>query len=491
MQAVVIIHGMGEQTPMNTLNGFVKTVWNDDPDLLNPSKPDPIDGGRHEKNASWAKPDDFSESFELRRITTESSLQNRRTDFFEFYWAHHINDTTPRQLLSWIWTLLFRNPFRNVPPRIMHVWILLWLFTIAVSFSLLYPVLVSNNLLKIHIDKVWYWSILSFGALSWYLISRILVKSFGDVARYVRAKPHNIHVRQTVRREGVRLLEKILDAKDPDTNEFVYDRIMVVAHSLGTIVAYDILTHSFAKRSREFRNCENPSLEPERAKLEAMVRQALDAGALNIDEYQKQQDAARHEKVKNGMRWVVSDFITLGSPLTHAEFLLAETKEHLHELQAKRVLPTAPPSLEFDRRTKNQHFTYRHGRVTRHYLSNQSGSDAQKRKLEVNLKTPRTPHHAALFAYTRWTNLYSPHRWILWGDLISGPLSSQFGNATNRSKVISGIKDIQVMPTTSNGRAPFLSHTKYWNQTIRSGTQDDETVAEHIAILRQALRLDG
>lgn len=26
-QAVVILHGMGEQIPMETLNGFVKKVW--------------------------------------------------------------------------------------------------------------------------------------------------------------------------------------------------------------------------------------------------------------------------------------------------------------------------------------------------------------------------------------------------------------------------------------------------------------------------------
>lgn len=26
-QAIILVHGMGEQTPMETLRGFVKTVW--------------------------------------------------------------------------------------------------------------------------------------------------------------------------------------------------------------------------------------------------------------------------------------------------------------------------------------------------------------------------------------------------------------------------------------------------------------------------------
>ena len=32
-QAVVIVHGMGEQRPMSTLRGFVEAVWSRDPRL--------------------------------------------------------------------------------------------------------------------------------------------------------------------------------------------------------------------------------------------------------------------------------------------------------------------------------------------------------------------------------------------------------------------------------------------------------------------------
>ena len=44
-QAVVVIHGMGEQLPMDTLLSFVNTAWANDPALVDPGKPDPNTGG--------------------------------------------------------------------------------------------------------------------------------------------------------------------------------------------------------------------------------------------------------------------------------------------------------------------------------------------------------------------------------------------------------------------------------------------------------------
>ena len=58
-----------------------------------------------------------------------------------------------------------------------------------------------------------------------------------------------------------------------------YDRIVVVAHSLGSIVAYDILTHCFA-RLNTASNLDEKTLkglqQPERAKLESMIRSAAE-----------------------------------------------------------------------------------------------------------------------------------------------------------------------------------------------------------------------
>jgi hypothetical protein len=77
-QAVVLIHGIGEQVPMDTLRGFVEAVWTSDSSLRRPRVP----------AQAWSKPDAISGDFELRRLTTAQNRDGKRTDLFEFYWAH-------------------------------------------------------------------------------------------------------------------------------------------------------------------------------------------------------------------------------------------------------------------------------------------------------------------------------------------------------------------------------------------------------------------
>ena len=90
-QAVVFIHGIGEQRPMDTLRGFVDAVL-----------PEPESGEKY-----FSKPDRMSESFELRKLQDRSQP---RTHFFEYYWAHKVKGTTMRHLVSWFSSLLLRWP---------------------------------------------------------------------------------------------------------------------------------------------------------------------------------------------------------------------------------------------------------------------------------------------------------------------------------------------------------------------------------------------
>src|SRR4051812_41969251 len=78
-QAVIVIHGIGEQRPMDTIRGFVRTVWETDQSVIHPD----------EVGASevWSRPDVRTGSLELRRITTRRSAVSSsfpdgiRTDF--------------------------------------------------------------------------------------------------------------------------------------------------------------------------------------------------------------------------------------------------------------------------------------------------------------------------------------------------------------------------------------------------------------------------
>jgi hypothetical protein len=78
----------------------------------------------------------------------------------------------------------------------------------------------------------------------------------------------------------------------------------------------------------------------------------------------------------------------------------------------------------------------------------------------------RVLHHAALFACTRWTNLYFEADPV--GGRVGG--ASRFGVA---------VKDVKVSPVRFSSRTP-LAHTAYWSE--------DETYARDA--LLSALRLD-
>ncbi len=508
-QAVVIIHGMGEQIPMETLQGFVETVWVRDDSLIDQARPDSATGGPRYENTVWSKPDRRNRSFELRRMTTEAiDSQHGPTDFFEFYWAHLMYGTTWEQLKAWVIDLLWRSPAR-VPPRVRGAWIVLWIISVIVTlcmiaafvpFATLRSCLFNNCIPEASNQTSFWWLVVVpvlvgvFGAIVASLVNVFLLKYFGDVARYVKADPLNVARRQEIREKGVQLLETLMGREaDGKPGKRQYDRIVVVAHSLGSIVAYDILSHCFA-RLNTASDLDEKALrglqQPERTKLESMIRSVADTPAkedgtpkdpldtttsFTVDAFQEQQARCLKELNEQGSPWIVSDFITLGSPLSHAEFLLAANLADLRKAQERRILPTCPPMMEHDGKTKLRHFTFR-------YKDDAAATDPL---------AYRVPHHAALFAYTRWTNLHSPHSAILWGDIISGPLASQFG-ATINDRQVSGIRDLQVLPerdklgkVVAGQRVPFFSHTRYWSFRSLPG----QPTPHHVRILRQALRL--
>ena len=45
-------------------------------------------------------------------------------------------------------------------------------------------------------------------------------------------------------------------------------------------------------------------------------------------------------------RWKISDLVTVGSPLTHARILFAESVKDFNDLQEQRELSTCPPQLD-------------------------------------------------------------------------------------------------------------------------------------------------
>jgi hypothetical protein len=156
--------------------------------------------------------------------------------------------------------------------------------------------------------------------------------------------------------------------------------------------------------------------------------------------------------------WKISDFVTLGSPLTHADFVLAPTKEKFGEAATRREYPLCPPFFEPNMDKHDDHdldevFSFR--------------------PVGEKKSDPWFPHHAAVFAPVRWTNLYNNHAYLIFGDIISGPVAGLFGN---------GVADVQV----KMGRRLF-THNAYW--TWRPAYESPKMLPDHIQIMRDALNL--
>lgn len=466
-QAVVVVHGQGEQRPMGTIRSFVETLWTfdfglklDDPGLNDPEK----------GNRTWIVPDEKGGLFDVQRITSPAlKLDGRRTDFFELYYADLFNTTPFRTLTRWLQRLIWVDP-RHVTSTMRVPWGTFWLLSILAvllfgfaSYQTLQ--LPPDLLMRVYADP-WFtpsmaliaimglilvlprmmlllpsgmvdaiaavrdrhqfalanvpaWvaymgvvaaatmllhSYLAFWlflilAVELYLANALLLPYFGDAASYLSAHTETVDIRQQVRQRGLALLRGLHADND-------YDRVVVVAHSLGTVLAYDLLHILWEEVGPTKDNL------PEQGARDAL--QALDAYVTahpqpewtdkQIAGYQDRQwvlfDQLRRQKGveadKREAGWKISDFVTMGSPLTSAQFLVAEGPADFAGLKDDRLMPTSPAQPYDD--------------------------DHQAAYLDG--KQRLVAHHGAVFSAVRWTNLYDPFpRIFLYGDAIGGKIS--------------------------------------------------------------------
>jgi len=528
-QAVVIVHGMGEQRPMETLRSFVETVYQRDLGLTDPKhQVDDPDLGR--VNRVWIVPDQATGSVELRRITTPETKTNVRTDFFEFYWADIMEGTPLELVTAWIRGLLLRSPSR-VPRRVpvWIAWIMLWILAaifVVFSIAILQPdsglfakfvlaiatllaearlwisgalVLVGGVVLVVSIGKHLFarekpyprvklvlplslivasaivyafvdddsvrnpklWAAFLSAATA-ALMASVVAPYLGDVVRYVRATPATVAKREEVRERGLKLLRMLHDERLHGRP--LYDRIVVVAHSLGAFVAYDLLLHLWEERGPNHKRPQPPHPDVVEAleKVDLLVKEQWPADqeeapppALRLGDYREAQLNVFHTLVETDQGWRISDFITLGSPLVHSEFLIADSRAQMKRGFEERLLSSSPPRPD---RPKESMF-YR----------TQDGSGP-------------FIHFAAVFAAVRWTNIYDYHWFPLLGDIVSGPARPAFGP---------GIEE-ETFSIVRRGWPPvlrrFVTHTLYW--AWQRGFKADEP-PEYIQLLRDTLALNG
>lgn len=408
-RAIVLIHGIGEQRPMSTLRSFVESLL------------EPVQGDLEGAPLYYVKPDTLDDTFELRQlIVTKPS----KVDFYEYYWAHLMPDTTWNRVINWFWLMMWRKP-GDVPRRIFPLWLSSWLILIAILGLLIGDAVSHFSGAE---AAATHWPALLSLALA--ALSGSLLAYIGDAAVYFGQSPKNIEARQQIRARGLQLLNNLM-------RDERYASITVVGHSLGSVIGYDAISlcwQDFLRQSRERYLASCNAGAPLPANIGAVMKAERAAKAqpesFNLDDWRNLTAAVRAELAGNGHNWKICDFITLGSPLTHANLLMATSNADFAKRKRQRELPTCPPTRE------EKGFSY-YQRI---------------RDARGKWRSIRMLHHAAQFAATDWTNIYFVSRRLPSGDLVGGPVAPLFGP---------GVRDI---PVTTNIRFGLLSHIRYWQR---------------------------
>ena len=412
----------------------------------------------------WSKPDRLAKSFELRRFTLKSTTTRPPTDLYELYWAHHFAAGDLRETLRWALTLLVRRPFWRLDAALRGWFCLLQVLLLTLVVLVVWTVV--DQLNRDSIGEVWdswkTWFAVVIASVQ-VVAGGFITKSLADAARYLTPRPPNVAARNAIRAEGLALIRKLHDTGD-------YQRIVVVGHSLGGVIGYDLIRLAWDELRHP--NAADWADQHEAKRFDKAV-EALGAnpGARALDAFQQAQLRLWRENRAVGVRWLITDFITLGAPLAHASLLLSTKRVPLSKRQLEKEYPKCPPTAD-------------------------AKSSFIRENVDVGggqLRNLITGHHGAPFGPTRWHNLYFPVRFPFYGDPIGGPARKEFGP---------GVRDRPVRPSAIGWRAALyrltlLSHTRYW---ARGPTTDERhariardqatETQEAVRALQSAMSLD-
>jgi hypothetical protein len=436
-QAVIVVHGIGEQRPGQLLRQFVANIFDRDAGELH-----------------FVKPDQVSSLFEMRMATVpRKDVSRPTTDVYELYWAHLIRDTSASQVYGWVLRLIFSRDTK-IPRSLIR---LVWCLRIGLIVAAGVAAWLTSQDIAAWIKGLGIALLAALPAVAKLLLGALrdeyIVGYAGDAARYLEPRPENIARRQAIREAGAKLIDALHDKGR-------YARIMVYGHSLGSIIAYDILSHAWAQRSRQ--RVDTPRTDSRALRrLEALLSpRAGQAPTPSVDDVQALQYAAWLEYQKNGFQWKVSDFVTAGSPLAHATWLLnLDARTQFTDLVRERSFPTCPPQTEAMPgpvpEMQQRVFTFTH-----------AYPNPQNRRAS---RSVQVPHHGGLFALTRWTNLYFPYRRLYDGDPIGGALAPQFGT---------WIKDMSL------GQVKGFAHGRYTDRTVDPSAAAQVRIALNLPMRR-------
>ncbi|MGW5633405.1 hypothetical protein [Streptomyces sp. NPDC003832] len=414
---------MGEQRPLDALTGFIRAG-------LPPEGPG--------KWRFYSRRDIVSGSFESRRFLAPSSGERPQTEFFEYHWAHLMQGNRLSDMVP-----VFLKMIRRLPPRGLRLpWTLCWLLLAAVGWGILRLGLafdpdqaVVENLLRIALSA---FGAGTLGVLLLFLATRfgpsLLTNSFVDVVRYLDTSPRSYAVRRDIRKGFVELLKGLHESEIGGRPR--YDRIVVVAHSLGAYIAYDGINSLWGAQHGRFRpgvTGAPPSLGEFEGAAAALPERgsgpAPDEAALR--RYRAAQWRLWGDLRARGNPWRITDFVSCGTPMCFADRLYTKNREDFDQRVARGEIVTCPPLKQADLGPGDGRYTYR-------------------------VKDADVLNDWSPFAVVRWTNLWFPavpSFFGIFGDWFGGPLRGLFGN---------GITDVAVRGNRPWSLVPGFAHAFYF-----------------------------
>lgn len=408
-QAIILIHGIGEQRPMETALNFARSLAQDDEIRV--------------------KPTAIGINGETQRISIKEAADRPRTDIYEYYWAHKFRTNSLGTINRWMFAVFFQCLFSRATPGFLRKRLE---FVLATAACCALPI--AYCAVTYHVQQRYGLTaaILFFGfsfVLYKAFLSDVLYGYVADAAKYLSNHPDNISAREEVRNDGLKLLEQVIATGD-------YERVIIAGHSLGSVIGYDVLLLAWARFIERIAAHAGSN----RAFLVNAFNELgkdIDDGSRSAEQFQKKQRLLRTVLAESGVDWIVSDLVTLGSPLSFANFLVAKNQDdYLRRTERFHLLLKCPP----------------HGTVEdTTFARNGKTADGQVRYCYY-------PTYNSLFLCTSWTNIYFAT------DPVGGRLRPLFGH---------GVFDI-ALPKGVYG----LSHVRYFS--------DDAAVKA----LKRALKLE-
>ncbi|MEH3138784.1 MAG: hypothetical protein PGN37_01130 [Mycobacterium kyogaense] len=437
--AVVIVHGMGNQRPVSTVNGFVDSAL-------------ATFGG---SRVYYSRPALLTDFFEARRLVAiemerAGATARPQVDLYEYHWSYLMTGNKIGHLVPTTLRLLIR-PFWRLPTALWFYWFALLGVALFLAFELWtaatqgrFKSFKVKDIIEAITPNVWVAAALSafvFAAASW------ATSNLVDVVRYLDTSPRSYEVRRAIRGGMVELLSAL---QDPQRKPHAYNRIVVVAHSLGGYVAYDGITSLWTQTDRgqdqQRTYTTLGDLEAEARRLPEPTSRPPTDQRENLADFREAQNKLWAELQQSETRWLISDFVTLGTPMYMADLLYTRSRRQFNTLRRRSELPQCPPRSDTEpveprkaRRTKNAD---------------------NPPPLSYGWRGEKVLVTGSPFAAVRWTNLWYPARLGLFGDPFGGALQPLFGSGINDRKV------------TARGRWPFvpiLAHTHYFSYPDQTG----------------------